>query len=287
MPGYRFCRTDDVPLLVRAENLCCAPHVPGEPPFTVESFKTGVRDLNLWASSCMVAMEGDDPLGVVLAAKREAEGQTLIYRIGVRPGSQRRGHGRHLLKSLSSKLSILGPPRLVAEIPADRNDLRGFFEASGYVPEVEFADYAREAPPAAAPSPDHLAVPVTLEELKEAGALRDDPSLSWERSPATLANRAPRLEGIGFASAERGFEAWVLSRPLPEGGGREVAALGCAGDGQAQALLGILVLHIASRSPRLVVPRVSESEVEGGQLEAWGFRKTRSYVRYAAQAAAA
>ena len=287
MPGYRFCRTDDVPLLVKAENLCCAPHVPDEPPFTVESFKAGVRDLNLWASSCMVAMEGDDPLGVVLAAKREAEGLTLIHRIGVRPGSQRQGHGRHMLKSLSSKLAILGPPRLVAEVPADRDDLRRFFEACGYAAEAEFADFERAGgPPPAGDAPESLAVPVTLAELTEAGALRADPARSWERNLATLANREARLEGIGIAS-DRGFEAWALSRPLPEGGGREVAALGCAGDGQGRALLGILVLHIAARSPRLVVPRVSESEVEGGQLEAWGFRKTRSYVRYAAQAGTA
>ena len=29
----------------------------------------------------------------------------------------RQGHGRHLLTSLSSKLAILGPPRMVAEVP--------------------------------------------------------------------------------------------------------------------------------------------------------------------------
>jgi len=284
MPGYRFCRTDDVPLLVRAENLCCAPHVPSEPPFTVESFRTGVRELSLWASSCMVAMEGDDPLGVLLAAKRE--GQTLIHRIGVRPGRLRQGHGRHLMRSLASKLAILGPPRLVAEVPADRDDLRGFFEACGYVADAEWADFVCETSPMAAAAPGELAVPVTLEDLREAGAIQDDPSRSWERSLVTLANRSAQLEGIGIAS-ERGFEAWVLSRALPSDGRREVAALGCAEGAQGRALLGILVLHIAARSPRLVVPRISEAEMDTGQLEAWGFRKTRSYVRYAAQAAAA
>ena len=82
---------------------------------TPAAFKRSIRDLHVWCSSCMVAFAGSDPIGVLIGAKRPSA--TLIYRIAVHPDHQRQGHGRHLLTSLSSKLAILGPPRLVAEVP--------------------------------------------------------------------------------------------------------------------------------------------------------------------------
>jgi hypothetical protein len=244
-----------------------------------------VRELNLWASSCMVAMEGDEPLGVLLAAKRERQGQTLIHRIGVRPDQTRKGHGRHLMTSLSSKLAILGPPRLAAEVPADREDLRAFFEACGYAPEAMFTDFTRETLEGPAAGTAALVAPVTLEDLTEAGLVADVPARSWERHAMTLAGRAANLRGVGIAT-DRGYEAWALWRDLPSGEVREIAALGCAPGGQGRALLSMLMPHIAAGSRRLIVPRLSEDEMDGGQLEAWGFTRERSWIRYAAEARA-
>ena len=53
MSAYRFCRTDDIGLLVDALNRCRAPYVPGEPPMTAAAFKRSIRDLQVWCSSCM------------------------------------------------------------------------------------------------------------------------------------------------------------------------------------------------------------------------------------------
>ncbi len=58
MSSYRFCRTDDIALLVDALNRCWAPYAPGEPPMTPEAFKRSIRDLQVWCSSCMVAFSG-------------------------------------------------------------------------------------------------------------------------------------------------------------------------------------------------------------------------------------
>ena len=82
---------------------------------TPDTFKRSIRDLQVWCSSCMVAFSGSDPIGVLIGAKRPSG--TLIHRIAVHPDHRRQGHGRHLLTSLSSKLAILGPPRIVAEVP--------------------------------------------------------------------------------------------------------------------------------------------------------------------------
>ncbi len=115
MSSYRFCRTDDVSLLVDALNRCWSPYFPDEPAVTPASFKRSIRDLQVWCSSCMVAFSGSDPIGVLIGAKRPSG--TLIHKIAVHPDHCRQGHGRHLLTSLSSKLAILGPPRMVAEVP--------------------------------------------------------------------------------------------------------------------------------------------------------------------------
>ena len=61
--SYRFCRTDDVSLLVDALNRCWSPHFPDEPAMTPATFKRSIRDLQVWCSSCMVAFSGPDPIG--------------------------------------------------------------------------------------------------------------------------------------------------------------------------------------------------------------------------------
>ena len=125
MSSYRFCRTDDVSLLVDALNRCWSPYFPDEPAMTPAAFKRSIRDLQVWCSSCMVAFSGPDPIGVLIGAKRPSG--TLIHKIAVHPDHRRQGHGRHLLTSLSSKLAILGPPRMVAEVPESLAPARGLF----------------------------------------------------------------------------------------------------------------------------------------------------------------
>src|SRR6186997_3293764 len=144
MSSYRFCRTDDVSLLVEALNRCWSPYFPGEPAVTTDTFKRSIRDLQVWCSSCMVAFAGADPIAVLIGAKRPSG--TLIHKIAVHPDHCRQGHGRHLLTSLSSKLSILGPPKMVAEIPETLAPTSALFAACGYVQEAVLTDYVFDCP---------------------------------------------------------------------------------------------------------------------------------------------
>jgi GNAT superfamily N-acetyltransferase len=279
MPGYRFCRTDDVPLLVEAYNACRGPEHDAGPALTLEGFKALVRELNLWASSCMLAIEGGAPIGVLLAAKRDHA--TLIHAVRVHPDHRRRGHGRHMLDSLSSKLAILGPSLLLAEIPSDRDDLIAFFAACGYRADAAYSDHALEAAPPAGPLAE-MSVPVTVDDLREAGLLSSDASLSWERTAQTLSNRAAQLEGLALGAGER-YEAWILSRRAS--GAREIAAMGCEDTDQARALLDILTDQFLRREPgRVTAPRVSAAEPGAGRLASWGFARTRDHVRVTARA---
>src|SRR5688572_21472400 len=136
----------------------------------------------------MVAFAGSDPIGVLIGAKRPAG--TLIHKIAVHPDHRRLGHGRHLLTSLSSKLAILGPPRMVAEVPEALGPARELFSATGYVEEALLTDYLLEREPGdAANVAGTFVIPLTVDDLAANGLLEGGPPVCWERSVETLTAR--------------------------------------------------------------------------------------------------
>ena len=165
MASYRFCRSDDIPQIAQAHNACYRPHFAGLPALTPDDLKHASREIDLWTSSCMVATAGEDPIAVLLATKREHE--SLIWRIGVHPDHLRQGHGRHLMTSLSSKQAILGPPKMVAEVPQSLKGVCAFLEACGWRRRVEYTDFVLRDPAARGESvePSDLVIPTTIDEL--------------------------------------------------------------------------------------------------------------------------
>jgi GNAT superfamily N-acetyltransferase len=278
--AYRFCRTDDMAVLVEAHNRCWLPHFPGEPAWTVERFKRAVRELDLWCSSCMVAFEGKDPVGVRWGAKRPTE--TLVQRIAVHPEHLRRGHGRHLLASLGSKLSILGPPRIVAEVPDGLPGALALFEAGGYEREELLTDWERprEGPFPEAAAAGGLLVPVGVDDLAANGLLTDETGTSWAHHPRSLVARKDRLAGIALAEGDA-LVAFALFEELgPDG--IEVVALCSTADGDPLARLHALVRALARRSAgSLRLAALGAREVPAELLDAWGFRPVRAWFRMA------
>ncbi len=272
MPAYRFCRSDDIALLTDALNACYVVHCPDQDPLSTADFKREIRELNVWSSSCMVASADRDPIAVVTGGKRERE--TLIHRIGVHPDFLRQGHARHLLESLSQKLAVLGPPRLVAELPEDLPKLRSLFEAVGYQAEQRFADFTL-AEPLAPPAATGGVSPASLDDLLRYEALDPSVSRSWERALETLQNRKDQLRGLAVASDAR-VEACALFRDLPASGRREIVGLGGTG------VLLEIALRVACQAGCLAVtiPRVSSEESSWDRLESMGFQRQRTYTRY-------
>ena len=174
MSAYRFCRSDDVALLVQAYNACYRVHFPERPALQADDFKLAMRQLDVWTSSCMVALLDNAPIGVLISAKRET--QSLIQAVGVVVPHQRSEHGRHLMTSLSQKLGILGPPRLVAEIPAGWSEATAFFEACGYSREDCFTDFVFGGQAATSQASD-LVIPIPLDEL-----IANDAFTTWFHS---------------------------------------------------------------------------------------------------------
>jgi GNAT superfamily N-acetyltransferase len=279
--GYRFCRSDDIPLLVAAHNACWVPHFGEAHALTVESFKRGVRELGLWSSSCVVAFADDEPIGVLIGAKRDGEAN-CVHRLAVRPGYERRGHGRHLLTSLANKSAILGPPRLVAEIPSEWTEIRRFFERSGFEAEARYGDFvlATDSGPMGDDPRAGLIVPIGLDELIESGAFDLGQQRAWGRTKQSLGARAAELEGLAVATDR--IEAYVLFRPSREGADREVVAIGAAAGAQGPALLALLVECVQAGGHRVRIPMISEKEMSFATLADMGFRLERETIGYVA-----
>lgn len=290
MSGYRFCRTDDIGLLVDALNRCWLPHFPDEPPMTPAVFKRSVRDLQVWCSSCMVAFAGTDPIGVLIGAKRPSG--TLIHRIAVHPDHLRQGHGRHLLDSLSSKLAILGPPRIAAEVPATFEAACGLFGACGYTQEAVLTDYVMECggPVGAVrerpagndrfeAARDRFTIPVTVDDLAANGLLGEDcPPTCWERSVETLTARKDEIEGLAVASDER-IEAYLVYAK----DGAILSLRSFVED--AGARLEQLLSRLGPGTFRFA--KVHPAEISSGLLDAIGFRPGGVHRLYAARARSA
>ena len=272
MSSYRFCRTDDVSLLVDALNRCWSPYFPDQPAMTPEMFKRSIRDLQVWCSSCMVAFAGPDPIGVLIGAKRPSG--TLIHKIAVHPDHRRQGHGRHLLTSLSSKLAILGPPRLVAEIPETFDVAGALFSACGYVQEARLTDYVLERDEAPVESAG-MVIPVTIDDLAANGLLDHHPQTCWERSVETLTARKDEIEGLAVASDES-IEAFILY--LQDG---EILSLRCFVEDRG-ARLKQLLFQLGARTVRF--RKVSPVEISTEVLATLGFRPAGAHLLYAATA---
>ena len=245
------------------------------------SFKRSIRDLQVWCSSCMVAFSGSEPIGVLIGAKRPSG--TLVHKIAVHPEHQRQGHGRHLLASLGSKLAILGPPRIIAEVPETLAAASGLFSASGYVQEAVLTDYVLSVARherRCAETRRGFVIPVTVDDLAANGLLGDgDPQVCWKRSVETLTARKDDIAGLAVASDER-IEAYILYVDAePEG-----RLCRCA----LSSRMAERVLQLLSRLGigTFRFPKVHPSEVSKELLETLGFRPAGGHRLYAARARA-
>jgi GNAT superfamily N-acetyltransferase len=280
LSAYRFCRTDDIPLLVDAWNRCGLPHFPNAPPLTIAAFKQEIRELDLWCSSCMVAFDAKEPVAVLMGCKRPPH--TLVHRIAVHPGHLRKGHGRHLLSSLSAKLAILGPPLLVAEIDAENAPTRALFKACEWREATTYIECIADSP-VAAPAPPGLVVAVTANDLIDIALPAADEPRSWERSRGTLLNRKERLSGLAIAHGDRLDASVLYSRE--NDGAVALWNVSTAPGEEGRGALGILLGELAHREPgRFVVPRVHPDEVSVDSLRGFGFAPTVETIGVAASA---
>lgn len=150
----------------------------------------------------MVAFAGPDPIAVLIGAKRPSG--TLVHRIAVHPEHQRQGHGRHLLDSLGSKLAILGPPRIVAEVPERLASACELFSACGFAEEALLTDYVLTDAPADSRASGYLDAGLVRREAADALTADASPCLAAgfvrrEAAGALPAGHIPQERNPGSA----------------------------------------------------------------------------------------
>jgi hypothetical protein len=256
---------------------------------TAAAFKRSIRDLQVWCSSCMVAFSGSDPIGVLIGAKRPSG--TLVHKIAVHPDHRRQGHGRHLLASLGSKLAILGPPRIVAEVPETLEPACALFRASGYVQEAPLTDYVLpfDSRGSTHPHVGGLVIPVTVDDLAANGLLGEASGgqahrqVCWERSVETLMARKADIAGVAIATDER-IEAYLLAGALAEAGEMEIVWLqSFIDDGGAR--VKHLFSQLRARGMKTFrFPKVHPAEISKECLETLGFGAAGRHLLYASKA---
>lgn len=304
MSAYRFCRSDDVPLIVEAYERCNVGPGAVPWPLTIEHMKRLSREMDLWTSSCMVALAGSDPIGVLIAAKREPRAN-LVLHAAVHPHHRRQGHARHMMTSLSQKMAILEPTRMLAEVPAEAVAAQGFLGACGFTRAEPLTDYFHTGGSAAATPVLDLVGTVSPTEILASAEFNEASELNrcWQRSPRTIRNLRQGARGVGIAT-DRGFEAYVLYRdsrdlddPLPfiarpsippdlrsAPAPCEILAIG--GLRPVPALLAPLLAFAAGDASRpLYLPRVHRSEPLARHLEQVGFQAAGTTLRYESDAA--
>ncbi len=277
MASYRFCRPDNIPSLVRAINECYAVHRPRTLPMTVERFRAEMKSIDVWPSNSMVALSGTAAVAVMIGTKRPRE--VMVLRLGVHPDHLRQGHGSHMLTSLSHKLAVLGPERLIAEVPAAMADVGRFFESVGFRREATYTDYVRE--PATVESvPAEWVIRVSVDDLVDAGLLQPTPGVAWERAHETLVNCRSELQGVAFASPER-LEAFLLYRPTDGTASLDVVAAGGRDSEQLELFLSFLLRHLAGKNTLpLRIPKLADGELPSALLSTLGFKPCDRYDCY-------
>ena len=184
-----------------------------------------------------------------------------------------------MLTSLSSKLAILGPPRMVAEVPETFDAARRLFGASGYVEEVRLTDYTLAHPETPVEPARMIMIPVTIDDLDANGLLGDHhPQTCWERSVETLTARKDEIEGLAVASDER-IEAFILY--LTDG---EILSLRSFVEDGGVRLRRLLSQLRARGIESSRFPKVHPAEISSELLETLGFRATGRHLLYAARA---
>jgi ribosomal protein S18 acetylase RimI-like enzyme len=196
MPSYRFCRPDDLTLLVRAINDCYLLHYPSEPVMTAERLKEHMTVLAVRPGNCMVALEHQQPVGVVVSTKRDVG--VWIQAIGCQPAVQRQGIAAQLLEALIRKIAIQRAPEVTVDVPARNSAAVRLFESVGCTVRGRYVSYQGSlADMIDTVGVTMVPVPALLEHYRPWHST----AACWERNAASLAGYGTLPQGYAYAAS--------------------------------------------------------------------------------------
>ena len=265
MPSYRFCRPDDLGLIVQAINQCCRIHETDTPEMTEERLKTHMTLFAVRPGNCMVALERHQPVAAIISTRRE--GEAWIQTLGCQPAFQRRGIASQLLEALVRKIAIQRTEDIAVDVPEDNEAALQFFQSAGF--EVRGRLVTLEGQPVglAGPSPEAIqAQPADL--LHDYEAFHPFPS-GWERSAESLSGYGELLQGCAYRD-NGATQGYLLYRNAT------ILDLACAPDADA-ARVGAVLLNQLPAAPLLTFPKVNAEDPFFDILQQLGLKPARTY----------
>ena len=267
MPSYRFCRPDDLALIVRAINQCCRIHESDAPEMTEERLKAHMTLFAMRPGNCMVALERQQPVAAIISTRREAD--AWIQTLGCQPAFQRRGIASQLVEALVRKIAIQRTEDITVDVPEDNDAAFNFFRSVGFEERGRLVTLAGE--PEAASNPSGAVVQAPPPALLNAYEAFHAVPACWERSVDSLAAYGELIQG--YAYRENGaMRGYLLHQ------GSTILDLACAPDANAARISAILLdrLYAAGMSP-VTLPKVNAADPLFDILQQRGLQPARSY----------
>src|SRR5262245_6066619 len=268
MPSYRFCRPDDLALIIRAINACYLMHYPEAPAMTEERFKEHMTLFHVRPGNCMVALERQQPVGVVVSTKRDYG--VWIQALGCQPAFQRHGIASQLLEALVRKIAIQRAPLVTVDVPTTNTPARRFFEAVDFTVRGRYVTYQGTLTGMSG-SPDNIEAVPPPALLPYYAPFHTAPAC-WERNAESLASYGTLPQGYAYY-AQGTIQGYLIHRD------NAILDLALAPQAHAEqtsaALLGRM--HAAGCT-HATLAKVPEGEPVGPVLTRLGFTPTAEYL---------
>jgi len=268
MPSYRFCRPDDLTLIIRAINACYLMHYPDEPAMTEERLKEHMTLFQVRPGNCMVALERQQPVGVVVSTKRDYG--VWIQVLGCQPAFQRRGIATQLIEALVRKIAIQRAPLVTVDVPTTNTPALRFFEAVHFTVRGRYVSYQgclTEMPGIpgsieAVPPPDLLIYYAPFH-LTPA---------CWERNAESLAGYGTLPQGYAYY-AQGTVQGYLIHR------GNTILDLALAPQADAEQVSAALLGRMRGAGyTHAILTKVPEGEPIGPVLVRLGFSPAADYL---------
>lgn len=268
MPSYRFCRPDDLGLIVKAYNACYRLHYPDTPLMTEDLFKEQMTLFDVRPGNCLVALERQQPVGIVVSTKRDHSG--WIQAIGCLPTVQRQGIGAQLIEALVRKIAIQRTNHITVDVPADHSAAVAFFSAVGFAVEGSYTSYQGSLPAHAEATHAVKAVPAP-EALTWYATFHTVPAC-WERSAASLAAYGTVLQGYVY-SVQGAVQGYLLHR------GAAILDLALAAQANASQVTQALLQRLyAAGFVQARVAKVPAGDTLNATLAGLGFTAAEEFL---------
>ena len=265
MPSYRFCRPDDLGLIVRAINQCCRIHEADSPEMTEDRLKAQMTLFAVRPGNCMVALDRHQPVAAIISTRREEE--AWIQTLGCQPAFQRRGIASQLVEALVRKIAIQRTRDISVDVPEDNEAALHFFQNVGFEERGRLVTLEGLPVDPVGPSQEVVQMPAA-DLLHDYEAFHAFPT-GWERRVDSLTCYGELLQGCAYRDGGA-TQGYVLYRDAT------ILDLACAPGVDAARVSAILLGRLPAVSP-LTFPKVNMDDPLFDALRQLGLKLARTY----------